>query len=203
MFCWWDIVILLLYVFVGILNIVWFGWKSLCDHVVLFVLGIFELLSYLVWNLDNVEDSWSFALYVTYGIVGWILTWILRVLKSWEFDVWHGWANSFLMSVEILLECVGLISWAWKFLWVLLSWVWKIFVGKNFLVLVWIFLCWARKIFVGHGIFFFVLGMIFFFFFFFFFEHGIFFFFLDVGFFCAYAWAVVEWSYGDEGFLGW
>ena len=50
--------------------------------------GIFELMSYLVsWNLDNVEDSRSFALYVACGIVGWILTWMLWILETWKFDV--------------------------------------------------------------------------------------------------------------------
>ena len=32
------------------------------------------------------------------------------------------WTNSFLMSAEILLECVSPIPWVWKFLWV---WIWK------------------------------------------------------------------------------
>ena len=49
--------------------------------------AIFELLKCLVWNLDNVDDLWNLAMYVTCGIVEWILTWILWVLKSWKFDV--------------------------------------------------------------------------------------------------------------------
>ena len=45
----WDIVILWLF---GILNIVWFGWKSLCDHVVLFVLVYF----WIFWVIFELVD---------------------------------------------------------------------------------------------------------------------------------------------------
>ena len=57
---WWDIVILLL--FVGILNIVWLGWKSLCDHVVLFVLGHFWIVElFLNLWICALGQSWSYG----------------------------------------------------------------------------------------------------------------------------------------------
>ena len=85
--------------------------------------GIFELLSCLVlWNLDNVDGVWSFALYVACGIVGWILTWFLWV-----------WNHENLMCMEIFLVCVGLIFMGMEILRALFSWVWKIFcVGHMF-----------------------------------------------------------------------
>ena len=46
-----------------------------CVVMFFFFLTFFELLSCLVlWNLDNVDGLWSFALYVACGIAGWILT---------------------------------------------------------------------------------------------------------------------------------
>ena len=73
---WWEIVILLLF---GILNIVWFVWKSLCDHVVLFVLGHFWIVGLLLnlwicassrcWSCGRKHaDDWWFATCGTYSI---------------------------------------------------------------------------------------------------------------------------------------
>ena len=42
----------------------------MCEGMLIFS-GIFELLSCLILSsLDNVDDLWSFALYVALGIVG-------------------------------------------------------------------------------------------------------------------------------------
>ena len=62
------------------LDIVWFGWKSLCGYVDFLFWGIFELLSCLVlWSLDNVGHWLCFVLDMIFGhcwtIFDWLWVW--------------------------------------------------------------------------------------------------------------------------------
>ena len=87
------------------MDIVWFGWKFLCLCCNLGLRAFFELPNYLArWNLDNVDDSWNLAMFVTCGIDEWILIWILWVWKPWKFDVW-AWLNKFIFD-----ECKNFVG---------------------------------------------------------------------------------------------
>ena len=100
----WDIVILLSFVLVGILNIVWFGWKLLCDHVVLLALGHFWIVELFGMKLGQ---CW----------------WLMKFGNV--SNLWYYWMNFDLnfMDIEIMkIWCVGLIEqtyfwWVWKFCW--------------------------------------------------------------------------------------
>ena len=108
----------LLFVFVGILDIVWFGLKSLCGHVVFFALGHFWIVEF--FGIVKYRQCWSsmklcIVCSLWYCWMNFDL--IFMGMKSWEFDVYgnfvgmcrpyfHGYGNS---------------------MWVLFSWVWNFF----------------------------------------------------------------------------
>ena len=92
---WWDIVILLLFVLVGFLNIVWFGWKSMCDLVVLIVLGNFWIVELFLnlWVYASGQcyscgrkhaDDWRFAACGTHSIFSICAQWN-ELGKRWCF----------------------------------------------------------------------------------------------------------------------
>ena len=98
------LILLLLFVLVGILNIVWFGWKSLCDHVVFFVLRHFWIVELFGMKL---------------GQCWWLMK--LGIVCS----LWYCWMNLDLNVVDIGIIknwCVGMVEqthfwWMRKFCW--------------------------------------------------------------------------------------
>ena len=64
-----------------------------CVIMLIFVfLGHFWIVELFGIVKFNVDGLWSFALYIAFGIVGWILTWFFFFvfcvgMKLWEFDV--------------------------------------------------------------------------------------------------------------------
>ena len=102
---WWDIVTLLLFFLVGILNFVWFGWKSLCDHVVLFVLRNFWIVE--LFGIMKFGQCWRFTKLCIVCIL------------------WYCWMNLNLNVVDIgnmKFWCVGMVEqthfwWVWKLCW--------------------------------------------------------------------------------------
>ena len=120
----------LLFVFVGILDIVWFGLKSLCGHVVFFALGHFWIVEF--FGIVKYRQCWSsmklcIVCSLWYCWMNFDL--IFMGMKSWEFDVYgnfvgmcrpyfHGYGNFtgiIFMGMENFL--------CWTYVWVIIEWI--------------------------------------------------------------------------------
>ena len=126
---WWDIVILLLFVLVRILNIVWFAWKSLCDHVVFFVLGHFWIVElfdmklgqcWWLMKLGNVCSLWYCWMNFDSNVVdiGILRTWCVGLIDQTHFWwVWNfvGMCKSYFISMEIFMGMEKIVVVMWVF----------------------------------------------------------------------------------------
>ena len=97
----WDIVILLLFVLIGILNIVWLGWKFLCDHVMLYCWtwkfffwhGIFLDME-IFWLDFGMSILWTSQWLVGEVLNPWLCVFwkiilvVVSLMMCWFFQVW-------------------------------------------------------------------------------------------------------------------